>query len=94
MWLNVFWASSGQIKHIAYYLKPNSRNIDREQFQLFLISFINQYTLPLDYNKNYSHYGSAAFPLTPPRTGLDEVKKKEGGQLATENIPTTGNEEK
>lgn len=94
MWFNVFWAPDGQIKHIAYYLKPNSRNIDREQFQLFLISFINQYTLPLAYNKKYAHYGSAAFPLTQPRTGQEEVKKKQEGQLATENIPATGNEDK
>ena len=95
MWLNIFWSPEGRIKHIAYYLKPNSRNLDQDKLKLFLISFMNQYNLPISYNKNFSHYGSASFPMISPRSGGGPVpKKKEGSELANENEGTSGNDEK
>jgi len=93
MWFNVFWSPEGRIKHIAYYLKPNSRNLDQEKLKLFLISFMNQYNLPISYNKNFSHYGSASFPMVSPRSGV-ETKKKQAGALARENEVKPGNDEK
>ena len=95
MWSNIFWYPEGRIKHIAYYLKPNSRNLDQDKLKLFLISFMNQYNLPISYNKNFSHYGSASFPMISPRSGGGSVpKKKEGSELANENEVTSGNDEK
>ena len=95
MWLNIFWSPEGRITNIAYYLKPNSRNLDQDKLKLFLISFMNQYNLPISYNKNFSHYGSASFPMISPRSGEGLIpKKKEAGALARENEVTTGNDEK
>ena len=71
VWLNVFWNVDGSIKHIAYHLKQNSRNIDTAEFSAFLSSFMNRYKFPLVTNKKYSHYGSAAFPTHPRKLTTD-----------------------
>jgi len=63
MWLHVFWDEDGKINHIAYFLKPNSRNVDRQEMSAFLMDFINNYHLPADYKKKFSHYSGAAFPM-------------------------------
>ena len=67
VWLNVFWEKGGSVEHIAYYLKPNSRNVDRDEFRAFLSSFMNHYVFPLKTKKGFAHYGSAAFPTMPTR---------------------------
>ncbi len=67
LWVKVFWEPDGSIKHIAYYLKPKSRNIDTEELTAFFSSFINNYRFPLVTSKRYTHYGSAAFPTQPKR---------------------------
>ncbi len=95
MWFNIFWSPDGRINHIAYYLKPNSRNLDQDKLKLFLISFMNQYNLPISYNKNFSHYGSASFPMVTPRSGAESTsKKKEASTLARENKVKAGNDKK
>lgn len=62
MWLQVFWDEDGSIEHIAYFLKPNSRNIDTEELNWFLTSFIDSYILPVKADKKFNHYASASFP--------------------------------
>lgn len=62
MWLKVFWAADGSIEHMAYYLKPNSRNIDTEILSSLLTNFAKEYKTTLDSNADYSHYGTASFP--------------------------------
>jgi len=71
VWLNVFWNVDGAVKHIAYHLKQNSRNIDTAEFTAFLSSFINHYKFPLVTDKKYSHYGSASFPTHPRKLNTD-----------------------
>lgn len=71
VWLNVFWNVDGSIKHIAYHLKQNSRNIDTTEFSAFLSSFINHYKFPLVSDQKYSHYGSATFPTHPRKLTTD-----------------------
>jgi hypothetical protein len=71
IWLNVFWNIDGTIKHIAYHLKQNSRNIDTAEFTAFLVSFINHYKFPLVTQSKYSHYGSASFPTHPRKLSTD-----------------------
>lgn len=65
MWLNVFYNADGSIKHMAYYLKPSSRNINEKEMKGFLTSFMNQYTFGVKYKTAFSHYGSVSFPLLP-----------------------------
>jgi len=68
IWVHVFWSADGTINHIAYHLKPNSKNIDDKEFSAFLSSFTNQYKFPLvTKGVNYSHYASAAFPTFSKR---------------------------
>jgi hypothetical protein len=62
MWIKVFWAEDGQIDHIAFYLKPNSKNVDVNQLTAFFQTFMNNYKFPLEAVDKYSHYGSASFP--------------------------------
>lgn len=62
VWLNIFYHPNGKIANIGYHLKPNSRNINGEEFAAFLRSFVNNYTFPHNYNLPFSHYGSAGFP--------------------------------
>ncbi len=83
LWLNVFWEKDGTLKHVAYYLKPISRNIDTAELSAFFSSFMNNYTFPLVTDKRYSHYGSASFPLFPVR--IEEDKKKTISDRTTRN---------
>ena len=71
VWLNVFWSEDGTVKHIAYHLKQNSRNIDTAEFTAFLISFMGKYKFPLINEEKYSHYGSASFPTQPRKLNTD-----------------------
>ena len=65
LWLNVFWEPDGQIKHIAYYLRPNSRNINTDEMTAFFSSFMNHYRFPLISKAPFAHYSSAFFPTRP-----------------------------
>lgn len=78
MWLHVFWDDKGKINHIAFYLKPNSRNVKTEEMTAFLTDFVNNYHLPAQYDDHFSHYSGAAFPtLNWKKKSRITVKVKE-----------------
>jgi hypothetical protein len=78
MWLHVFWDEKGKINHIAFYLKPNSRNIKMEEMSAFLTDFVNNYYVPIQFDENFSHYSGAAFPtLNWKRKSQTTAKIKE-----------------
>ncbi len=87
MWINVFWDEKGKIRHIAYYLKPQSRNIDTRYLTAFLTEFSKNYRFPLEYKEHYSHYGSANFPVFPRRLGggTGNTTTPDGNSL--QNVP-------
>lgn len=62
IWTNVYWNPDGSIKHIAYYPKPNSKNMNFKDLTQFLEAFVAQYKLPVSHTQCFSHYGSANFP--------------------------------
>lgn len=64
MWMHVFWNEKGEIKHIGFYLKPTSRNIDANELTSFLMDFMNNYYVPRDFESKFSHYSGSgvAFP--------------------------------
>lgn len=62
IWLNVFWNSDGTIKHLVYFPKPNSRNMDFDLLTLYLGKFVENYKMEALDRACFSHYGSAAFP--------------------------------
>lgn len=85
MWLNVFYEPNGKVKHIAYHLKPNSKNVDTDELTAFFSSFMNHYTFPMISDDRYSHYGSATFPTMPRRVKQEDAQNKEGGQLVKDS---------
>ncbi|MEM7102540.1 MAG: hypothetical protein AAF502_05345 [Bacteroidota bacterium] len=62
MWIKVFWGTDGTVEHVAYHLKPNSRNADLRSLTEFFEGFIRNYKFPISFDTNFSHYGSASFP--------------------------------
>ena len=62
IWLNVFWNSDGSIRHLVYFPKPNSRNMDFDDLTIFLGNFAKGYQMEIPASNCFSHYGSAAFP--------------------------------
>lgn len=63
MWLYVFYNPDGSIGHLAYYLKPTSRNVKAEDMTKFLNNFAPTYRSPLKHTVGYSHYSNANFPV-------------------------------
>lgn len=62
-WFHFFWAADGSIEHIAYYLRPNSKNLDLDEMNAFLTGFMNNYKFPLVTDAKYHHYTGANFPV-------------------------------
>jgi hypothetical protein len=58
----IFWNPDGSFKHLAFYPKPNSRNIPVEELRAFFKSFVKEYHMTIVASEGYSHYGSATFP--------------------------------
>jgi hypothetical protein len=65
IWIRLFCNKKGRIQHIAYAVKPGSRNVDTEIFSKFLERFLRVYRLNVRTNKKFSHYHSISFPIKP-----------------------------
>ncbi|MEO1517619.1 MAG: hypothetical protein AAFV95_21525 [Bacteroidota bacterium] len=74
-WVNFFWEKDGRIRHITYYLKPNSKLVDQDELKAFFSSFMNHYTFPLVAEERYSHYSTASFPTSPRRVSAQPERK-------------------
>ena len=62
IWINVFWDEKGAIKHIAFYPKPNSKNMEYEYLSALLKEYAGTFEVGLENTKMFAHYGSASFP--------------------------------
>lgn len=62
VFLHVFWNEDGSIRHIGYFVKPDSRNFKPEELRAFFGSFARAYKPKLSNEKKFSHYTSATFP--------------------------------
>lgn len=69
-WVHVFWNADGSIQHLAFHLRPNSRNIDKNVFKAFLADFVRVYKMPLISEQPYSLYTSVSFPVTFRATSI------------------------
>lgn len=67
VWLHVFWAADGSIEHLGFLLRPDSRFVDQNELKAFFAGFIEQYRLPIQSNRKFSHYTGAAFPTLSKR---------------------------
>ncbi len=63
LWLYIFWNKDGTIKNMAFYPKPNSKNIKNEDMAAFLAAFCKTYKFPMGAATNFSHYSTANFPV-------------------------------
>ena len=70
----VFWDKSGNIKHLAYYLKPTSKNVEYPVLTAFFKNFVKNHQLSFTANKPYYLFSQASFPTFARR--LSAVKQK------------------
>jgi hypothetical protein len=75
LWLNIYFNADGTIEHLAFYPKPNSKNVPVEQLNAFFKNFVEQYRFPVKAEKAYQHSASAGFPTFFHRQGQETVKK-------------------
>jgi len=63
MWIKFFFDKDGTIDHIAYHLKPRSKEISSHLLDDLFLKFKKQYKSPVVYESKYAHYASASFPV-------------------------------
>jgi hypothetical protein len=85
LWLYVFFEKDGTIKHMAYYPKPNSKNFKAEEMTAFLSDFCKTYSFPLKFDKNFSNYSNATFPVMIENPVNTEGKTVNGKGLGTKD---------
>ena len=62
IWINLFWNADGSIRHMVYFPKRNSKNVDFKRLAMVLKSFCESSKTKLKAPACYSHSGSASFP--------------------------------
>ena len=76
LWINLYFNADGSIEHLAFYPKPNSRNLPVEHLAAFFKTFIRDYQMDVKSEKAFQHSASAAFPTFFHRD-LQETAKKD-----------------
>ena len=71
IWFHVFWSPEGNVDHIGFLLRPNSRNVPQADLAAFLSSFVKRYQFPVTSDQRFSHYTGATFPTFSQRMGDD-----------------------
>ena len=61
--LHVFWNESGNIDHIGYLLREDSRNVNDAELKAFLKSFVGRSKMDITAMRKYSFYTTATFPV-------------------------------
>lgn len=67
VWLHVFWSADGNIDELGFLLRPDSRFVDEKELKVLLAGFIENYKLPLQSGRKFSHYTGATFPTLSQR---------------------------
>ena len=75
LWFNIYFNADGTIQHLAFYPKPNSRNVPIEHLAAFFKNFIGHYRFPVKAEKAYHHSASAGFPTHFARSLQPTVKR-------------------
>lgn len=69
LYLHAFFAPDGSVEHLAYHLRPNSRQIDDEALASLLEGFAAQYQFPVTGEAGFAHYSKGDFPVFGELTG-------------------------
>lgn len=67
LWIHAFWSEQGEIEYLGFHLRPNSRKVESEDIETFLLGFVNQYRFPLITDQKYTQYTSVSFPTFSKR---------------------------
>ncbi len=62
-WMHFFFRPDGSIEHIGFHLKPQSKNINLEDFKAFLAGFTREYKFPVAASAKFAQFCSFSFPL-------------------------------
>lgn len=62
IWIQVYWNADGTIKHISYYPKPTSKNMDFTELTDFFNLFIKDYKFNITHDECFNLYSTASFP--------------------------------
>ena len=73
--LNLYFNCDGTISNLAFFPKPNSRNVPEDQLAAFFKNFVNYYRLPVSAEKGFQHSTSASFPTFFERSNPELAKK-------------------
>ena len=68
LWINLYFNADGTIAHLAFFPKPNSRNVPQDQLVAFFKTFVRQYQFPEQAEEGFQHSTSATFPTFFNRT--------------------------
>lgn len=74
MWLKIFWSADGQIEHIAFDLKPQSKSVNKKRLIKLLDSFVKEYATAearVIGKAPFSHYGSVNYPINKTNVFAD-----------------------
>lgn len=74
LWLNIYFNADGTISNLAFFPKPNSRNVPNEQLVAFFKNFIRQYHLIQSTDVGFQHSASASFPTFFHRTNPETAR--------------------
>ncbi len=75
LWINLYFNADGTIAHLAFFPKPNSRNVPVEHLTAFFKNFVREYKLNVEAAKPFQHSASAGFPTFFEREMASTGKK-------------------
>lgn len=68
LWINIYFSPDGSIAHLAFFPKPNSRNIPEEHLVAFFKGFVRQHKFVTKNEQGFQHSTSISFPTFFHRT--------------------------
>ena len=72
VWLHAFYGADGTVEHLAYHLRPSSKQVDERKFSKLLESFTRTYTFPVLHEGGFAHYSTGSFPIFGEVTAREE----------------------
>ncbi len=75
LWINIYFNQDGTIAHLAFFPKPNSRNIQDEYLAAFFKNFVRDYKMQVTADKGFQNSASGAFPTFFHRETPETAKK-------------------
>lgn len=75
LWLKVYFNKNGKLEHLAYFPKPNSKQIPTEYLDALFKSFVKDYYSNVIWEKGYQHSTNVSFPTYYSRLNTETARK-------------------